>query len=198
MSKHITIATLLFEGGLFLVALAAAWMLDIPLFDTVQFQWRAVWLAVAAVGPPFLLMVCAFRFRWTLLVGLFRDLEEQVLPLFVGTSLLDIAVISTSAGIAEEVFFRGLLQVALGERLNPVLGLVVTSVVFGLAHFITPTYAVVTSIIGFYLGCLFMVSENLLTPIVVHAAYDFLALAYLLRRQRSSLTELGSPADRDA
>ena len=33
-----------------------------------------------------------------------------------------------------------------------------------------------------YLGWLWLASDNLLVPIVTHAAYDFAALVYLLRR----------------
>jgi membrane protease YdiL (CAAX protease family) len=55
--------------------------------------------------------------------------------------------------------------------------------VFGLAHPISTTYAVLASLIGIYLGFLFVATDNLLVPIVTHAAYDFLALVYLLSGQ---------------
>jgi membrane protease YdiL (CAAX protease family) len=53
-------------------------------------------------------------------------------------------------------------------------------VLFGLLHPITPTYAVLAALMGAYLGGVWLASGNLLVPIVAHALYDFIALAYLL------------------
>lgn len=62
-----------------------------------------------------------------------------------------------------------------------VLALILAAVAFGAAHLITWTYAVVTTIIGAYLGLLWIWTGNLLTPMVTHAVYDFIALVYFLR-----------------
>jgi membrane protease YdiL (CAAX protease family) len=40
---------------------------------------------------------------------------------------------------------------------------------------------IVATVIGAYLGVLWLWTGNLMTPIVVHALYDFVALIYLLR-----------------
>ena len=50
---------------------------------------------------------------------------------------------------------------------------------FGLGHWITPSYGVLAGIIGGYLGLLTMASSNLLPAILAHALYDFAALVYL-------------------
>ena len=52
---------------------------------------------------------------------------------------------------------------------------------FGAVHLITGTYGIIAAAIGLYLGLLWVASGNLLVPIVTHAAYDFVALVYLLR-----------------
>jgi membrane protease YdiL (CAAX protease family) len=59
--------------------------------------------------------------------------------------------------------------------------LVVSSVLFGLLHPITPTYAVLAGLIGAYLGGVWLANGNLLVVVIVHALYDFIALIYLLR-----------------
>ena len=41
------------------------------------------------------------------------------------------------------------------------------------------------ALIGVYFGWLLIESGNLFVPVVAHAAYDFAALVYLLRRGRS-------------
>ena len=51
----------------------------------------------------------------------------------------------------------------------------------------TKTYALIATLIGAYLGILWIAIGNLLAPIATHAVYDFVALAYFLRahvRQR--------------
>jgi membrane protease YdiL (CAAX protease family) len=55
------------------------------------------------------------------------------------------------------------------------------SAVFGLLHAITPTYAILATVMGAYLGVVWIASGNLLAPIVAHALYDFVALVWLLR-----------------
>ena len=56
---------------------------------------------------------------------------------------------------------------------------------FGLLHPITRAYAVIAALLGAYLGGLWLAGGNLLTPIVAHALYDFVALVYLLRLRRA-------------
>jgi hypothetical protein len=180
--SKITFAVIAFEGSLLFLTLAVAWLLGVSLIEQVTFQWRAVWLSVAGTCPLFLLLVWGTGSRWSVLTRLFREIEDHVLPLFAACSVLELGAISILAGLAEESLFRGVLQTALAEWINPSLALVVASVLFGLAHFITPTYALFASVIGMYLGCLLMVSNNLLVPIVVHATYDFVALVYLVRK----------------
>jgi uncharacterized protein len=51
------------------------------------------------------------------------------------------------------------------------------------AHWLTMSYAVFATLIGVYLGILFLVTENLLAPIVTHALYDVVALSVLVRRK---------------
>jgi len=65
-------------------------------------------------------------------------------------------------------------------------GWILASVLFGVVHSITPTYAVVAALVGAYLGWLWLWRDNLLAPIVTHAVYDFVALAYLTRRRAAA------------
>jgi hypothetical protein len=64
------------------------------------------------------------------------------------------------------------------------VALVVASAAFGLAHFITPAYAILAGLAGLYLGGLFLLQGSLTAPIVAHAVYDLVALNYVARRYR--------------
>ena len=182
--RRIILVAIVFEGGLLVLALVVAWWLGVSLFEQVRFQWHSVWLSVAGTCPLLLVLVWCTRSRWKPLTRLLQEVEDQVLPLFAGCSVVELAVISGLAGLAEESLFRGVLQTALAGWLNPPLALVVACAAFGLAHLITPTYALLSSVIGLYLGCLLMISDNLLVPILVHAMYDLVALVYLVRRYK--------------
>ncbi len=111
-------------------------------------------------------------------------MHRLVVPLFQDASVLELALISLIAGIGEELLFRGLVQDGLATWLGGTVGICVgvaaSSLVFGLAHALTTTYAVLATLVGVYLGILFLLTGNLLAPIAAHAVYDFLALIYLV------------------
>src|SRR5205085_12118606 len=101
--------------------------------------------------------------------------------LFQRGTLLDLAAISVLAGFGEEMLFRGVLQDLLSRWLGPWPALAFASVLFGLLHLITPTYAVLAALMGAYLGWLYARTGNLLVPIMTHTLYDFFALSYIVR-----------------
>jgi membrane protease YdiL (CAAX protease family) len=101
--------------------------------------------------------------------------------LFAPLSLPQLALICALAGLGEELFFRALLQGGLAQLIDPQAALLIASAVFGLLHMITPTYALLATLLGIYLGGCWMLADNLLVPIVAHGFYDFVALVYLLR-----------------
>jgi len=91
-----------------------------------------------------------------------------------------LALIAALAGIGEELFFRGMIQmglVALGT--TEWLAILLASLLFGLAHAITPMYFFLAFVISLYLGFLFVHTDNLLVPIAVHALYDFFVFLYI-------------------
>jgi len=94
--------------------------------------------------------------------------------LFSGVRVSDVIIISVVAGVGEEFFFRGVLQ--------PEIGLVPASIVFGLLHMGgrgTFSFGCWVAVMGLALGILANVSEGLVAPIVAHTAYDAAAIGYL-------------------
>jgi hypothetical protein len=107
-------------------------------------------------------------------------------PVLARRSVAELALLAGLAGLGEELLFRGLVQSGLARLLPVPLALVSASVLFGLAHFATSTYAVVAGFMGLYLGGLFLLEGSLLAPIVTHALYDFVALLLVVQRYRGS------------
>lgn len=109
---------------------------------------------------------------------------EELGPLLARRSPLELALLAILAGVAEEILFRGVIQVGLSRVLPEGAALVVAGAAFGLVHFITPVYALLAGVAGLYLGGLFLLQGSLTAPIVAHAVYDIVALSYVARMYR--------------
>lgn len=91
------------------------------------------------------------------------------------------AGVSVTAGICEEVLFRGFLFAYLHSspwNLDPSTTVVVSSAMFGIAHFGQGIKGIaLTGMIGALLGVLYVVTGSLLAPIIVHILIDLRATA---------------------
>lgn len=170
------------ESALILVALALAWLLGVDVQSQIEWEPAAL-LRGAAATLPMLVPVAVMHF-WP--AGPWADfrrlVEELVAPLFRDWSIVQLGMVSLLAGVGEEMLFRGVLQYRFAAWCGPWCGLLLASLLFGLMHFISPAYALYTTLVGIYLGLIWMFDGNLLVPIVAHGLYDFLALLYLTRR----------------
>jgi membrane protease YdiL (CAAX protease family) len=185
-----------FEGGLAVLALGLGWLLGHPPLVTARIDLEGVGLGVAATLPMLLGLWGCLRSKATALAEIRALVEELLLPLFAGSSLGAVALISALAGLGEEMLFRGVLQPAIAGLAEGAagmwLGLVGASLLFGLAHAVTRVYVVLAGLVGMYLGGLWIVSGNLVAPVVAHGLYDFVAILWLLRRPGRLSTALSS------
>lgn len=191
-----------FEGSLIVAALLVGWAVDVAPLERLSWEWAAVGWGVAATIPVFLLFLVSQGMTFGPFVRIKRFLIEMLGPSLHACTWYDLLLLAALAGFSEEVLFRGLLQSWLAGA-GPWTGLVLSNILFGLAHMITLTYAVVAALIGCYLGLLYNpalvpgipLESNLLVPIVTHALYDFLAFLVVRRnyRKRRQMQETPSP-----
>jgi membrane protease YdiL (CAAX protease family) len=173
------------EGGLLLLGWGLSRWLHIRLADQLHLSLRAILLGLLASLP------LLAGLRWTLrthskpIQRLIHVVQDQLGPLVAARSLAELALVAGLAGLAEEVLFRGVMQGELARRLPGLVALGLTSVAFGLAHFLTVSYALLAALAGLYLGALYWAQGNLLIPVVAHALYDLVALAQLARMYRA-------------
>ncbi len=174
---------LLFEGGIGVVGLAIAFVVGIPIRPG---RTDATALAAAAAGFAVLaaLFFVVVRVRWAPFQRINAKLSPILKTLFAGRSLGALLLISVVAGAAEEILFRGALQQIAERYLSTAGAIVAANVVFGLAHAITPAYAVLAFAMGVVLSVVFVVSDSLVAAAATHAVYDFFALALYLRSRR--------------
>lgn len=184
---------LLFEGALGALALLIGWLVEFNPLRTLTFDLRGLLWGVAGTLP----MLAVFG----LLVGasappmleIRRILDEIVGAFFVRCSTAELALVAGLAGIGEEALFRGLVQGYLEARMGPGAALLLASALFGLVHPLTRAYVVLAAIFGCYLGWLWLMTQNLMVPVVAHGLYDFLALRTLVRRHRQSVRARSDP-----
>jgi membrane protease YdiL (CAAX protease family) len=81
------------------------------------------------------------------------------------------------------------LQSMLGNWSTPVIGLAITSLLFGLAHALSKLYFLFAVAVGVFLGWMTLRYNDLVAPMVAHGVYDFLALVYLSRRKAAPVVE---------
>ncbi|HSP37401.1 MAG TPA: CPBP family intramembrane glutamic endopeptidase [Frankiaceae bacterium] len=96
--------------------------------------------------------------------------------------------VAVTAGIAEEVLFRGFLLLYLTEIVPLPLGLamLLAAVLFGLAHSYQGLVGILlTGLAGYWLSGLYVLTGSLLLPVLVHALVDLRLLLVLPRQARS-------------
>jgi CAAX protease family protein len=158
----------------------------VPPFGQFRLDAKAVGYGIAATLPLLGLLGWCLRTRWRPMRRLVRLIEEHLTPYVAGASAGGIVLLSLMAGFGEEVLFRGVIQAGLADRLPAWLAVGIAALLFGVAHWLTMSYAVFATLIGVYLGILFLVTENLLAPIATHALYDVVALSVLVRLKPSA------------
>ncbi len=116
-------------------------------------------------------------YRWEATQGVRTFLIEKMGALLAACGLWELLYLGMLAGFTEEILFRGFLQPWLEQRWGWMGGLLFSNLIFALLHWITPLYAFLAGLCGLYLGFMLDIGpeRNLLSPILVHAIYDFLA-----------------------
>lgn len=177
----IVLFAVFFEGGLAPLALLFGWGLGHNPLRRFSWSMQDAWIGAAAAIPPVLGFLAVLRWPLGPFAKIKTFCEQEFIPLLGYCSWLDIGMIALSAGVGEEMLFRGVFQPALGSSIGVISGLVVSSLLFGMLHPISVPYAFVSFAMGVYLGSLFLLTDNLLTAMVTHGLYDFTLMAYLLR-----------------
>ena len=183
--RFLTLA-IAFEGGLALVAMVFGWWTDIHPLQQFSFEW---WPALQGIGlaiPLFVAFLLFFRFP----IGPLRQIRRALMET-LGSELAvcrwwELLILAFVTGFSEEVLFRGLFQAWIGPLWSNIL--------FGMLHWITPLYALLAGAIGALFSWSMQVTENLITPILTHTVYDFLAFLVVARATRKQPVSPSDPS----
>ena len=134
------------------------------------------------IGIGIVVGLCIVGVSWVLTKKslAFQRLLKNFQSLLGPLTMTEIFFIAAFSSVAEEFFFRGLLQ--------DKLGIIFASLFFGALHtgpgkkYIPWTVFAVT--MGFVLGGLYQWRENLILPVVVHFVVNYVNL-YLMRKYQA-------------
>lgn len=178
------LAAVVVEGLVAAIAVGLAWLLEVDLAGQIR-GTSAGWLAgLLWTLPMFALFLAAIWSEWRPLVEIRTFLEKSLGPALVRASHFTLLFVALSAGVCEELLFRGVLQ--------QVIGLVWSSLLFGILHAATPTYAAIASLLGMFLGWEMLSTGDLVAPMLTHSLYDWLAFLELRRRYRRRLASISA------
>jgi membrane protease YdiL (CAAX protease family) len=164
-----------------LLALALSWIyvqnqLQWTLFIRLNSEKFLLDLLIGLSAAAFIIGLSIFsskNFFWAQL------LEDEFSKVLVPLQIWEIALIALLSGLVEETFFRGALQ--------PALGLIPTSLLFGLAHFVPRKvflpWSAYATFAGFLLGSVTELRKNLFPVILAHCAINFVLILVLNRRR---------------
>ncbi|MGZ8222300.1 MAG: CPBP family intramembrane glutamic endopeptidase [Methylobacter sp.] len=177
-----------FEAGLILVAMILGWIANIDPFETLHFSESAIAYGIAGTIPLFVLYLTLEQMQTESVVKIKNMLFETLGSGLHRYHWTDLLILASIAGLSEELLFRGVIQPWIESSWGMTAGLIGSNIIFGLAHAVTPLYAVLATFVGIYLSLSldYGGDRNLLIPIVIHGLYDFLAFIALMRAYRAS------------
>jgi len=178
------------------IAFSAGWVTGTN--PTASLRWNSedLLFGIAATIPMLLLLVICMLSSSAGMTQIRTFLRDTIGVFLVQCRTLDLILLALLAGVCEEIFFRGFLYAWISDW-NPVLAVMITNLIFGLAHAVTPVYAMLAAFLGLYLTALVAADStpNLLIPLVAHSLYDLIAFYVVIfdyrrhEKQRPNETE---------
>ena len=135
--------------------------------------------------------------HWTLVAlsvretGTLAHLDQVVASAQERSMLLALFALGIGPGVAEEVFFRGLVQGSLARVLPTALAVLGAAGVFGLAHG-DPVQGPVTALLALYLGAVAAAARSIRPAMACHVTNNLLAV--LSAPLGIGLASVGTPA----
>lgn len=172
--------TLAVEGGLLAAAAIAGVLFGAPFWSGAAFHAGALFQGTVAGLLLLGLVLTLLEIPSPFSAAIRRDIEPMM-GVFRAARHRDLLLIAVLAGAGEEAFFRGFLQQAAAGPLGDVMALLIVSALFGLAHCLSPSYALFAGLLSMPFGIMYTYTGNIVVPMVAHAVYDYAALVYAVQ-----------------
>lgn len=174
--KELTLLVLVIEVPILVLSIAFGQAFGLDIISKIIITQELTSTGIAATA---LLIVLNYFVVFVLgnYIGIFKPLKtayDEVCELVSNAKAPEIILIAIFSGMAEEFFFRGLIQHFMGIHF--------ASILFGLFHIgskKTVSYALYTTIVGYYLGFLYLYTGSLWVPILVHVFNNAIAIPFM-------------------
>lgn len=180
-----------FEASLTLVAIIIGWLTGINPFAHLYFSETALAIGLLGTIPLLFLFIGLHNLENDAMITIRKFLLDTLCPNLQQQHWSDLLLLASIAGFSEELLFRGVLQPWLESLGSLTTALLISNLLFGLVHAITPLYAALAMLVGLYLGLSLDITgeRNVLIPIIMHSLYDFIAFIILMRSYKASQPE---------
>lgn len=145
-----------------------------------QLGWLAVTYGVILGVVIYLLGFALSCSPWTKTKSMHR-LLTTLHQLFQNFTWPQIVAVSVLAGVGEELLIRAVLQVFLVDNVGAFWGVFGASLIFGLLHFMTKTYVLLTFALGLLFGVAFHYFNSIVVVMIGHTVYDIIAFAMIVK-----------------
>ncbi len=179
----------LFEASLSVLAILLGLFVNVNPFENLHFSEIGIVYGVIGTAPLFIMFVSLEKIQ----VDSISKIKDLLLNT-LGSTLhkyhwTDLLILAAIAGFSEELLFRGFLQPWIANSWGGMAGLILSNLIFGLVHAVTPLYAILATLVGIYLGLSLDITgeTNLFVPIIIHGLYDFLAFLALMRTYKARI-----------
>lgn len=142
--------------------------------------WLVLPLGAVLGGVVYLLMFSVSASP-LLRMNSIQSLLSMLHNLFKNFTWPQIIVVSLLAGVGEEILIRGGLQSILVGLTSPFVGMLLASLIFGVMHFLSKIYVLITFVIGFVFALVFYLTDSMLLVMVAHTVYDIFAFAMIVK-----------------
>ena len=116
----------------------------------------------------------------------FQHLTQVFQDLLGPLNYEQMILLAAFSSLGEEMLFRGAIQGELVQALGPVAGISVSSILFGVVHFVPDRrflpWTLFATLAGFLLGGCYYITGNLMVPVMIHFLINFANMALLLRK----------------
>jgi membrane protease YdiL (CAAX protease family) len=159
-------------------------------FRSISFNYGFWFTTVTLVLSGLLLAYGLRQMISSLVSAKFREAVEKQMEDSAANAILPrskkekriFVFLSFSAGVCEEIIYRGFLFFALYAMFPDIsifLVVLISGILFGISHLYQGLAAIISGVIGALLMCLFLVTDSLILVILLHFLYD-LTFTFLL------------------
>ena len=189
---------IIFEGSLALLGAFLALLCGLDLskaFYTPDSEtlFKQITLGIALAAAMGVIFTVMDYIPWSKLKQVSEKTRKIINESLKDSSRFNRFLVCFVAGVGEEILFRGFIFITIFEfwpwglefNMNIIAAVAISSILFGLGHFVTLLYFIITGLMGATFCLVFLWTGSLIAPVIAHALYDFYAMEMALRENNA-------------